>query len=161
MILAAARDPVGDFLKANPWVIPLFFVALWVLVGTVVGRLSGWYLLAERYRANTPFQGETWPFQSAQMRYQSHYNNCLTFGADPQGLSIAMLFILRAGHPPLFIPWGELELQPNRRLFVRGYELRFRQVPGVYMWVWAKLGEKIARASQGSAGGIRTAPPIG
>ncbi len=160
MILAAARDPVGEFLKANPWIFPLFFVALWVLVGTVVGRWSGWYSLAERYRANTTFQGETWRFQSAQMRYLSHYNNCLTFGADPQGLSIAMFFILRAGHPPLFIPWGELELQPNRRLFVSGYELRFRQVPGVYMWVWAKLGEKILRASQGG-GGIRTAPPIG
>ena len=161
MILAAAHDPVSDFLRANPWVLPVFVVLWGWFIISLVARLSGWSQLAGSYRANSPFQGETWRFQSVQMRYLSHYNNCLTFGADAQGLYIAMFFFLRAGHPPLFIPWEELEIRPDKRFFVNGYELRFRQVSGVYMWVRQPLGEKILRASQGSAGGIRTAPPIG
>lgn len=161
MILAAARDPVSDFLKANWWALPVFVVLWGWFIISLVARLSGWSLLAERYRANAPSEGEQWRFQSVQMRYMSHYNNCLTFGADAQGLYIGMFFLLRAGHPPLLIPWGDLEIQPNKRFFVNGYDLRFRQVPDVYMWVRQSLGEKILRASQGSGGGIRTAPPIG
>ncbi|MBZ5646243.1 MAG: hypothetical protein LAN37_03350 [Acidobacteriia bacterium] len=161
IIATAAKGPVDEFLRANPWVIPLFVVAWGWLVISLVARLSGWSLLAERYGANAPFEGEKWYFQSVQMRYLSHYNNCLTFGGNAQGLYVAMFFLLRAGHPPLLIPWEELEIEPKKRFFVTGYELRFRQVPGVYMWVWAKLGEKIVRASQNRVPGVRLAPQIG
>lgn len=161
MLALAAKDPVDAFIRANPWVFPVFFVLLWCVVGYVVSRFSGWSELAERYRAQAPFEGEVWRFQSAQMRYMMNYNNCLTFGASSEGLYLATLFLFRLGHPPLLVPWGELEIQQEKRFFFVGYTLRFRQVPGVRMWVRAKLGERIVEASRSRAGGVRLAPQIG
>ncbi len=161
MMLAAAPDPVGDFLKANWWVFPVFFVALWWLVNNLIGRVSGWARLAEVYRATAPFQGTKWFFQSAQMRYLSHYNGCLTFGANEQGMYAAGWGPFRAGAAPLLVPWGDLEIRPEKRWLIAGYGLRFRQAPDVPMWVRQSLGDKIVQASQGSGGGIRAAPPIG
>lgn len=163
MILAAiaARGPVDAWLRANPWIIPVFVLAWGWFVINGVARLSGWSRLAEQYRANQPFQGEKWRFQSVQMRYLSHYNNCVTFGADFQGLYIAMFFLVRPGHPPLLIPWEELEIRPKQRFFMTGYELSFPRVPGVIMWVTPRLGEKIVRAARERGPGIRVAPQIG
>jgi hypothetical protein len=126
-----------------------------------VARLSGWARLAEQYRATQPFVGETWRFQSVQMRYLTHYNNCVTFGADPQGLYVSVFFLIAPGHSPLLVPWGELELQPKRYFGVFGYELRFVRAPGIFMWVRGGLGEKIAVAAKARGGGLRMAPQIG
>jgi len=161
MMSTIAKDPVDEFLRAYPWVVPLLVVGWGCLVMQLVARLSGWSRLAEQYRATQPFQGEKWRFQSINMRYLSHYNGCVTFGADLQGLYVAVLFFFRVGHPPLLIPWGELEIQPKDRWMMSGYELRFLRVPGVTMWVRRNLGEKILRAAQERDSGVRVAPQIG
>jgi hypothetical protein len=161
MIAFAARpDPVGNFIAANPWVIPLFMVGVWWLSLQLVARVSGWSLLAERYRAEMPFEGQKWRFQSAQMRYMSHYNGCLTVGANMQGLYLATWFLFRIAHQPLFIPWNDLTMTPKRRWLFPGYELRFNQVSGVFIWIQKSLGDRLQAASK-STFGYATVPPIG
>jgi hypothetical protein len=142
-------------------VFPVFFVALWLVILNFIGKVTGWASLAEHYRLTDPFLGETWPFQSAQMRYMSHYNGCLTFGANEQGMYVAGWGPFRIGAAPLLVPWGELTLEPKKRWLISGYELHFRQSPDVYMWVRSSLGEKLLRASSQPMAGIRMAPPIG
>ncbi len=165
MMVAAAADPIGDFFNKNAWVFavifPVFFVALWVAILNLIGKVSGWAALAERYRATAPFQGETWLFQSAQMRYMTNYNGCLTFGADEQGMYAAGWGPFRIGAPPLLVSWGELEISEKRRWFFPGYELHFRQCPDITMWVRSGLGQKLLQASRQPVSGIRMAPPIG
>ena len=165
MIAFVAADPVGDFLKQNPWVIavfvPVFFVTLWFVVLTFIGRMSGWSNLAEHYRTSDAFQGETWAFQSARMRYMSNFNGCLTFGADAQGMYAAGWAPFRLAAPPILVPWGELSVQPKKLWLMSGYELRFQQAPDVYMWVRQSLGEKLLRCSGKDVSGIRMAQPIG
>lgn len=161
MIAFASKGPVDELIRANPWIIPVFVVCWFWLIAAFIARLSGWSQLAERYPANAPSQGPTWRFQSAIMRYGSHFNNCLTFAADPQGLHIAMFVLLRLEHPPILVPWGELTIEPKRRWMMDGYEMRFRQCPGVFMWVRQELGSKIVRASQEAGTGLRLAPQIG
>ena len=165
MTFALAADPVGDFLKQNPWVIgviaPAFFVILWYVILNVVGRTSGWSSLAEHYRTSELFQGETWRFQSARMRYLSNYNGCLTFGAGMQGMFAAGWGPFRIGAPPLLVPWGELTIRPKKLWLMPGYELRFQQSPDVFMWVRESLGENLLRFSGKDVSGIRMAQPIG
>ena len=165
MMVALAADPVGDFLKQNPWVIavvlPVFFVTLWFVVLNFIARMSGWSNLAEHYRTSEPFQGETWSFQSAGMRYMSNYNGCLTFGANVQGMYAAGWGPFRIAATPLLVPWGELTIETKKRWLMPGYELRFQQTPEVYMGGRRTLGENLLRASGKNSSGIRRAPQIG
>jgi len=165
-MLAAATDPVGDFLRSHPWVIavtlPAFFVILGFAVLNFIGKVSGWAALAENYRAMAPFYGEKWRFQSARMRYLSNYNGCLTFGANEYGMYAAGWGPFRIGAAPLLVPWSELTVEKKSRWLFPGYEMRFRQCPDVYMWVRESLGDKMLRASSSQmVAGVRMAPPIG
>ena len=165
MIAFAAADPVGDFLKQNPWVIPVlapvFFVTLSLVIATFVRRASGWSDLAEHYRTSESFQGETWYFQSAGMRYMTNYNGCLTFGANVQGMYASGWGPFRIIAPPLLVPWSELAVEAKTRWLMPGYELRFQQSPDVFMWVRQRLGENLLRFSGKDSSGIRMAQPIG
>jgi hypothetical protein len=83
------------------------------------------------------------------MRWASHYGNCLTIGADTTGLMLSVLFPYRPGHPPLFIPWGEISLASRRDfLFIRRVKLllgREEQIPFV-------IGGGLAEQIQAAAG---------
>jgi hypothetical protein len=91
-----------------PVVFPLFFVGMWIISTYWVAFMSGWRLLAKRFRLQGTFTGQKWTMQSARMRWLSQYNNVLTVGADSTGLFMATMFLFRTGHPPLFVPWSGL-----------------------------------------------------
>jgi hypothetical protein len=97
--------------------------AVFLYVGAllwIISRISGWGLLARRFRAAEPFCGESWGFQSARFRWLCGYNNCLTIGANPQGLYLSvmpLLFPLRLFHPNLLIPWQEIEVETGKMFF--------------------------------------------
>jgi len=93
LLLAAnplnANPAVGLFLVA-----PILFLCSAVaLVGSMIliSRLSGWSLLARRFRATEPWTGELWSWQSARFRGWCGYNNCLRVGANPQSLSLSVI----------------------------------------------------------------------
>ena len=98
--------------------------------------------------------GERWRFQSAQLRWKIGYNNCLTVGASPEGLSLSVMFILRFGHPPLFVPWGDISVNVIKGFFYPVLEFRFQQVPTIPLRVSERLGQKI-RASAGPSWPVR------
>jgi hypothetical protein len=87
-------------------VFALFFVTLWCAVCFLLSRMSGWALLAKRFRADSLRPEHTWIWQSARMRWSCNYNRCLTFGADPSGLYLSIMVLFRIGSPPLLIPWS-------------------------------------------------------
>ena len=81
------------------------FVFLWTIVSWFIALLSGWRLLAQRFRTKrSSFTRQKWYMQSARTRFGTHYNGCLTIGADAAGLYLAPMLMFRSGHPPLFIP---------------------------------------------------------
>ncbi len=101
----------------NPW-LPLLVIPVAVVVGGfLVSRLSGWGLLARRFRASEPFEGESWSWQSARFRGWCGYNNCLRVGASPEGLFLAVAWPFRLFHAPLMIPWREIEVEQGKALF--------------------------------------------
>jgi hypothetical protein len=50
------------------------------------------------------------------MRLSANYGGCLTVGSDAAGLYLAVMFLFRVGHPPLFIPWDERTISRKRDL---------------------------------------------
>jgi len=95
-------------------VFPIFFVLLWMVISALISYVGGWRTLSRSFRATEPFAGAKRYLQSGQMRWIAGYNNCLTVGADSNGLYLAILFPFRLMHPPLFVPWSEVSVRTRR-----------------------------------------------
>lgn len=87
------------------------FVFRWLLLN-LIAAASGWRILAARFSAQRPRSGPEWKWQSAVMRFSIGYNHCLRLVADPMGLLIQPMWGIRTAHPPLFIPWYEIRIEP-------------------------------------------------
>src|ERR1700690_1805840 len=94
---------------SKPWLTPVLLPVFWATASWMISIFGGWSSLAEVYRDT---EGRTflrvWRWRSGQFRFGMHYNNCLNFGADEQGLSISVVAFFRIGHPPLFVPWSQV-----------------------------------------------------
>jgi hypothetical protein len=132
-----------------PIFIPAFLVVIAVVLPYFISKLSGWDLLATRFRATQTFTGSRWGWQSARVRHGLGYNNCLTIGADHTGIYVSMVFFFRLQHPPLLVPWNEVYFQREfKLLFVRFVEFRLgstEQVPFA-------IRESLAKQLQSAAG---------
>jgi hypothetical protein len=112
---------VCDFPPPTPWPVYLTpFLIVGVAFGTLlsISWISGWSLLARRFRATEPFVGERWNWQSLIFRGWCGYNNCVTVGASPQYLYLSVMRPFKLMfHPPLLIPWNEISVECGRTLF--------------------------------------------
>ena len=131
----------------QPWANTLFsisvFLILWTLVPIVISYLSGWASLAGQFRFHDTFSGSRWSWQSAQMRFMMNYNRCLTIGATEQGLYLAMNPLFRLGHPALFIPWSEVSVTTQKRLFFPGTRFQLGRENPVSLWVRQTLADRL------------------
>src|SRR5450432_817359 len=126
----------------------LFFVTVWCAALIAVSRVSGWALLATRFRTDSPFPGQTWTWQSARLRWGCNYNNCITLGSDPSGLYLSMMFLFSMGSPPLLIPWSEVTIWRRRQiLFFRFVELRLGREQQVPLVIREKLADSLRSAA--------------
>lgn len=130
-----------------PYLFPFLFAAMWVVVCQLISLIGGWRELAKEYHTEHPFSGELFRFQSAQMRGKMNYNNCLTVGANVEGLYLSVLFVFRLGHPPLFIPWSDVSGTIEKRRWFSRLRLKFERCPSVPLVISKRLGERISHAS--------------
>ena len=133
---------------------PFLFVGGWVFVSWLIAKMGGWSRLAEAYRCTNAFEGSSFRCQSGGVGKAS-YSNILTVGGDNDGLYLALLFLFRPFHPPLYIPWSEIamEAKEEKALFFR-YRcviLTFASAPGVTLKLKAKLLEKLLKRIPDSA----------
>ncbi len=126
---------------------PAFVVAVWMMVPTLIASIGGWTALAARFRCRAPLNGVRWKWQSGQMRWIIGYNNCLTVGCNGEGLYLAMIPLFAFRHPPLLIPWNEIQV--SRRRFLWADCVRFELGSGldIPLLVRQELGEKLKVAA--------------
>lgn len=138
------------WIDRNPFVFALIvFPTIWIVAGMVIGQVGGWAALAQQFEFREDFTGQRWRLQSARMRLWVHYGSCLTVGANPDGLYLAILFLFRVGHPPLFIPWREVSV-PKKGVFlsIRYVELRL----GHDLLIPFRINESLADRLRDAAG---------
>ena len=136
---------VQDWL-AKPIIFVPAFAAFWIAIGYLISAMGGWQSLGARYADDAGrFAGQRWYMQSGAMRWTTHYNNVLTIGADSRGMYLAVLFLFRGGHPPLYIPWDEIEISEQKGWVFSYVVFTFKSVPGVNLRVSRKLGLRVAR----------------
>jgi hypothetical protein len=125
-----------------------FSICLPIAILFLLSRISGWDLLARRFRANGPFCGEMWNWQSARFRGWFGYNNCLIFGASPEGLYLAMMPLFRIfGHPALLIPWTEIEVEMGRAFFGETVQFRIGTEERVTVKIYGKVVDRVRQGA--------------
>jgi hypothetical protein len=131
-------------MPALPFILPIAIAAWWCIIMWVVSRMCGWHALARHYRAESRFNGKHYRFSSVKMG-SGNYSGCVTLGANSYGLFLAVMFLFRVGHPPLFIPWADLTPR-IKKLWIFGEWLEFdvKQVPRVKFRVAMPLAKKLA-----------------
>ena len=137
----------------SDWRLGVFFAVVfpvfWCCISFVASIVGGWHRLAKRYRENTTISGNTWTSQFAEAHCYApcFYGIYLSVTANEDGIGLALPFMFRVGHPPLFIPWSEVVVSRTRRLLVfERVRFTFPEIPSVWLEVGPRLAGKIQKA---------------
>ncbi len=131
----------------NPFYYAIFFLVFWLLLNFIVSRLTGWARITAHYRNAGDFTGKVWRFQTIITRWGMGYKGSTNVGADSRGLYISFGFLFRFGHPPVFVPWGDITLTEKQISKSRMLELRFRKTEDLPVRIYADLGDRLAEAA--------------
>ena len=108
-----------DLIDSHPeilWVIAAIVAASVLCVGGVImSRLSGWFDLSKTFRLVGAFDGISDGAQNVRMRHGIRYG--LRLGANENGLYLAVPFLFRFMHPPLFVPRSEIKMHKAQTTF--------------------------------------------
>lgn len=126
--------------------LPIYLSCIWILIvlgfGPVLTSLfSGWFALSKRFRATIEPTGVTRrvvPIFHVQMRHQGCGSMRMTTAED--GLYLSMPLISRIAHPPLAIPWSEIQIRGARFLWIRQFVLTL----GIRERIPLRISERIA-----------------
>jgi hypothetical protein len=144
------RYNFDEMSRSSEWLLffPVFFVAMWASVLWLISLISGWAVLGKRFRHSRHFYDEMWGFRSAKMRFNVHYGNCLSVGADKSGLYLSVFSIFRIGHPPLLIPWTQISvLRGESGLIFKKRELHLGRDESIPFRISKSLALKIQEAA--------------
>lgn len=100
-------------LIAIPLCLVFMVVFTWVAHNMLVSWAGGWGRLSAAYEASGPPARTTWPGCSAWLGGRANYKGVLEIGVSDRGLHLTAAKVYRFGHPPLLVPWGDLEVGPD------------------------------------------------
>jgi hypothetical protein len=123
--------------------VAVFFLAMWCATSYLSSWMSGWQRLAEQFRFDGEFDGEVWSFCSGWLRWGARYGGVLVLGASRSGLYMRTLWFLRLGHPPLLIPWSDLEAEDRTRWLRDGTQFVLGRDARIPLWVYKRVGDRI------------------
>jgi hypothetical protein len=104
-------------------VLPFVMPVLWVVVGMLLGLVSGWRALSLRWTVHDPDQLPPTQISSARVGLVN-YKNALLVGSDEDGLVVGVVIFFRLGHPWLRLPWSAVGVEPPRGRFFPTQVLR-------------------------------------
>lgn len=142
-------------MQASPNDLPTYFwffiVALGVawmgLICLLISVLSGWYTLSNRFRSQSEPYGQTKSagpfFYTVYMRYWGHYSSIIRMTAAEDALYLSVLFLFRIGHPPLCIPWKEIQFGRTKFFWFRFVILTLGERECIPMRISERMARKL------------------
>ena len=129
------------------FLIAIVFFAIVVLFGYLEGLATGWTGLIRNFPETAGPYPYQWRAQGIGLENWARYD-IVKIGADKDGLHIGGGLLHRVGHPPLFIPWSEIQVVPGehggiikRRTLILGRKELVRIRIGV------SLAEKLSKVA--------------
>jgi hypothetical protein len=113
-------------------------------INFVTFRFFGpWRQLASSYGNRSNFVGQKWHFEWVWFNYWGSFST-VTFGVNNTGLYMAPWFVFRGGHPPIVIPWEELQIEKKWWWFSIVYNLRTKAHPQMRIYIDDGLFKKLS-----------------
>lgn len=109
-------------------------VAIAIPAGLIylIARTGGWHALAKRYPLRGPFPPPRTRFGYGVFHGWMGYNGALIVASDELGLYLrATPVLLSWCHPPIYIPWSEIERIELTSGWDKAYRIRTLQAPEV------------------------------
>jgi hypothetical protein len=105
---------------------PVLLVGMWLFISFTMSRTSGWSDLARVHpepkgMARTPvwsFWRSSVGMRAAWLPLSSSYGGCVSIQVAATGLHLRMWPIFRFGHPPVFVPWADVETMAWKRFLI-------------------------------------------
>jgi hypothetical protein len=137
------------------WVIPLFpvfFAGMWLFVTGLIATLSGWSSLGIRFReapdAPAPtarrFGMASVDLVNSALPLPMSYNNCIVLGLGDAGIHLRTWLPFRFRHPPLLIPWAQVESCTFGRFFFRRAAVLQVRGTGTRIRIYGTPGQAVA-----------------
>jgi hypothetical protein len=140
------QENLNEFLNI-PYVFVVFFVTLWCFVCFIISVIGGWYSLSQRFRAQGEPYGQTkcaGPlFYGVRMRFRGNYSSVIRLIAAEDALYLSVLFLFRVGHPPLCIPWKEIQNSRTKFFFRRYIVLTLGEQERIPMRISERMAGKL------------------
>ena len=104
---------------------PVMFAVIWVGVTWLLGWMSGWHTLMERYpdRHEQPALNLAW--QTGAMGVGVNYKNVLKLAVCPSGLRIGVMKLFGPFARDFLVPWRDLKVKRSRWFWTDVAELEF------------------------------------
>lgn len=135
-----------------PALFPVYFAGIWLAATTILGVVSGWFELAQRYpdRKEPPLLkiGS----QSGMMRLGVGINGILVLSACPSGLRVAIWRVFGPFSKPFFVPWNEISVRPSKVLFRPMARLSFGNPEAGVLTLEAQTWERLVQSASQHAG---------
>ena len=137
----------NGLLFSTPYAFPIFFVTLWCVVTFAISLASGWFALSRRFTKQSDPYGETRSagpfFNSVYTRFWTRYSGIVRMVAAKDALYLSVLFPFRIGHPPLCIPWKEIEIGRTKYFFRRYVVLTLGEQERIPFRVSERMARKL------------------
>jgi hypothetical protein len=115
----------------QPYTLPFLFLGLWLFMSAFFGIVSGWWSLAEHFRARSRPAGQKILGQVKQIGIVPEHL-VTSMIASPAGLYLSVNLLFRLFHPPLLIPWSEVHYARKiQTLWWRTYEFDLASITGI------------------------------
>lgn len=118
-----APEPFPGFFA----VFPIFFIALWLAVTSILGVMSGWFGLAERFPDRREPTLAKIGGLSGMMGIGVSMRGILTLTACQSGLRVSIWRIFGPFSRPFLVPWREISTRPVTIFFTPHGPAQFRQ----------------------------------
>jgi hypothetical protein len=129
----------------SEWFFPAF-VVFWLAICGTLSLLGGWHELAERFKTGEAVEGERFRFRSGAIGWRAFpvsYGGCLFASVGPKAFRLSILFPFRFLHPPLVIPWAEVERCEPTKLWFMKYVAVYVKDFGRCLMFDGSLGQKM------------------
>lgn len=112
----------------------VFFPLLWTGIVMFLSRASGWHGLAQRFSCPVAPAGESFSGQSAMFGF-ARYKSTVTVTIADQGVHLSLFFLFKMGHPPILIPWSEIQsAETSSYLFFKTTRVTLKNGATIDFW---------------------------